>query len=167
MTNANVEKSNLEAEEKLRGKYIMLDRVDVHCIWVSEAVLQLLPDPFPDTPGGEVVTVPGMGVFCDNAMDLVMEHWPKPGKDKKTQYVKSAMKDLNRFGLVGTHAAGVTPTDLKIFEELVTGADWSVRVYAMLECEKRNTFCPDQAVKISREDGLLSVRSVKLFAGIC
>ena len=46
----------------------MLDRVDVHCIWVSPAVLKLLPDPIPDVDGGEVVREPGMGVFCDNAV---------------------------------------------------------------------------------------------------
>ena len=30
---------------------------------------------------------------------------------------------------------------------------------------ERNTFCPDQAVKVGHPDGMLSVRSVKLFAG--
>ncbi|CRK46647.1 hypothetical protein BN1723_020097, partial [Verticillium longisporum] len=45
-----------------------------------------------------------------------------------------------------------------------SSSDWTVRVYAMLECAQRNTYCPDAAAKVSRVSDLLSVRSVKLFA---
>jgi predicted amidohydrolase YtcJ len=129
-------------------------------------VLKLLPDPLPETPGGEVITSPGPGTFCDNAMDLVLKHFPRPDKSQKTAFVKNAMKDLHSFGIVGIHDAGVLPADLKLYEELVEEKDWSLRVYAMLECEIRNTVCLDDAFKVTREDGLLDVRSVKLFAGM-
>jgi predicted amidohydrolase YtcJ len=145
----------------------MLDRVDVHCIWVSNAVLELLPATLPEVPGGEIVTDPGPGVFCDNAMDLVTQYWPRPSAQKKTEFIKAAMAELNKVGLVGMHDAGVTPADLNLYESLVDGDSWTVRVYAMTECEKRNTFCPQDARMILRDDGLLSVRSVKLFAGKC
>ena len=164
----NKSKADLENDAYLKGKYIMLDRVDVHCIWVSEAVLTLLPNPFPGIPGGEVITELGLGVFCDNAMDLVMQQWPKPSREKKTQFVKAAMRELNKVGLIGMHDARLTPQNLELYKELADSDDWTVRVYAMLECEKRNTFCPDDISKFSREDGLLNLRSVKLFAGnIC
>jgi predicted amidohydrolase YtcJ len=143
----------------------MLDRVDVHCIWVSDAVLNLLPDPLPNVPGGEIITNPGKGVFCDNAMDLVMKQWPRPDHTKKTAFVHSAMKELNKVGLVGIHDAGVVPEDVQLYNELADSECWTLRVYAMVECGQRNTFCPDTADKISRDDGLLNVRSVKLFAG--
>lgn len=162
---ADSSKADLESASELHGKYIMLDRVDVHCVWVSQAVLDLLPDPLPETPGGEIVTDPGKGVFCDNAMDLVMDIWPKPDKVKKTQFIQDALKELNKVGLVGMHDAGMTPENLKLLGELADTDSWSLRVYAMLECEKRNTFCPEDAVKLTREDGMLDVRSVKLFAG--
>jgi len=150
----------------LKGKYIMLDRVDVHCIWVSEAVLSLLPSPFPEIPGGEIITDPGPGVFCDNAMDLVMQKWPKPTKEKKTEFVKAAHKALTAVGLVGMHDAGLTPENLELYRTLADGDDFTVRVYAMLECEKRNTFCPDDVKRFEREDGMLTLKSVKLFAGL-
>jgi hypothetical protein len=35
----------------------------------------------------------------------------------------------------------------------------------MLSCPIRNTYCGGQVRKIAREDGKLTVRSVKLFAG--
>ena len=162
---AELSKADLEAAIELRGKYIMLDRVDAHCVWVSQAVLDLLPDPFPDIPGGEIATDPGKGVFCDNAMDPIMEVWPKPDRYEKTRYVQAAIRELNKVGLVGMHDAGVVPKDMNLFKELADTEDWTLRVYAMLECEKRNTFCPQEAVHFARDDGLLQARSVKLFAG--
>ena len=53
----------------------MLDRVDVHCIWVSQPVLDLLPDSIPDVEGGEVVREPGMSVFCDNAVGFLRHNF--------------------------------------------------------------------------------------------
>lgn len=160
----------------------MLDRVDVHCIWISQAVLDLLPNPLPEAPeGGEIITDPGPGVFCDNAIEMVYKHWPRPDKEKKMEFVGKAMKELNKVffrvcsplqpdayikkkvGLVGMHDAGVVPHDLRLYQELAGKPEWSMRVYAMLECEKRNTFCPDQAVRVN--ESMLVVNSVKLFAG--
>lgn len=144
---------------------MMIDRIDVHCTLVSQSVLELLPSNIPDIPGGEIIRTPGMGVFCDNAMNLVMDVWPKPNADMKALQVKSAMAKLNEVGLVGMHDAGATHTTLKLYDELADSDDWTMRVYGMLECEKRNSFCPDEAIQISRDDDRLTVRSVKLFAG--
>ncbi|KAF2876063.1 amidohydrolase family-domain-containing protein [Massariosphaeria phaeospora] len=152
--------SDLEIGGSFKDLYVMLDRVDVHCIWVSQKVLSLLPSPLPSVPGGEI---PAEGVFCDNAMDLVMKHYPKPTKERKTKWIKDAMWELNKLGVVGIHDAGVFPLEVKLYEELVGDDDWNVRVYAMIECETRNTFCPTNAAKISATNGKLHVSSVKLF----
>ncbi|KAK3381287.1 amidohydrolase [Podospora didyma] len=154
----------LESDERLKGRFFMLDRVDVHCTWVSQAVLDLLPDELPDVPGGEIIRTPGMGVFCDNAMDIVMALWPKPSVARKKTFVTSAMRALHEVGLVGMHDAGVFPADIAMYDDLSRTEDWTLRVYAMVECKERNTFCPKDAVKISHDDGMLTVRSVKLFA---
>ncbi|KAI0015996.1 amidohydrolase family-domain-containing protein [Xylariomycetidae sp. FL0641] len=155
---------DLTVDDKLGGKYVMLDRVDVHCIWVSQAVLDLLPGSIPDVPGGEVVRDPGMGVFCDNAMDMVTALFPKPDKKQKQKFLKSAMTKLNEVGLVGMHDAGVTPRNLKLFRELAGNEDWTLRVYAMAECDERNTFCPDEVEQYTSPDDFLGIQSVKLFA---
>ncbi|KAK4466511.1 amidohydrolase 3 [Cladorrhinum samala] len=154
-------------DEELKGKYVMLDRVDVHCVWVSKAVLELVGDLPEDVEGGEIVRQPGMGVFCDNAMDFVLAVWRKPGKERRKEWVGSAMRSLNSVGIVGMHDAGVVPADVAMFEELLSeeGADvWTVRVYAMYECPERNTFCPGLVQKVEAGDGMLKVMSVKLFA---
>ncbi|KAF2759553.1 amidohydrolase [Pseudovirgaria hyperparasitica] len=156
---------DLEADPVLSGKYIMLDRIDVHCIWVSQAVLDLLPKPMPEyVEGGEIVREPGLGVFCDNAMDIVRAMWPKPSGQTKKKWVGSAMRSLNELGIVGVHDAGVMPGQLKMYEELAGGEEWTVRVYAMLECAARNTFCADDARTVKKADGMLVAQSVKLFA---
>lgn len=144
---------------------MMLDRIDVHCSWVSQAVLKLLPEKIPDVPGGDVIRDPGPGVFCDNAIDMVMDLWPKPGREDKARAVKSAMKELNKVGLVGMHDAGVTADNARLYSELADAPDWTVRVYSMLECAKRNTFCPSEAPRIAHQNGMFGLRSVKLFAG--
>ncbi|KAK3383978.1 amidohydrolase [Lasiosphaeria ovina] len=152
------------ADERLKGRFFMLDRIDVHCTWVSQAILDLLPAHLPDVPGGEIVRTPGMGVFCDNAMDLVVALWPKPGIARKKTFIASAMKALHAVGLVGMHDAGVFPDDIAMYDAMSRTDDWTLRVYAMVECKERNTFCPDDATKISHDDGMLTARSVKLFA---
>ena len=158
--------ADLDAKKSLRGKYIMFDRIDVHCVWVSASVLNLLPDLPPEVPGGEIVTDPGRGVFCDNAMDLVTALWPKPNATQKAAYVTHAMRELNKVGLVGVHDAGVTPENLQLYTDLASTKNWTVRVYAMAQCTQRNSFCPDAVARLSRDDGLLSIQSVKLFAGM-
>ncbi|KAI1145893.1 amidohydrolase [Nemania diffusa] len=152
------------ADKDLKDLYIMLDRVDVHCIWVSQAVLDLLPDDIPDVPGGEIVRNPGMGVFCDNAVFPVMGLWPKADSKKKAGFLKSAMKQLNQYGLVGMHDAGVNAENLELFKELAGGEDWTVRVYAMAEYYDRNAICPDPVERYNDPNGFLSIQSVKLFA---
>ncbi|KAM0461128.1 hypothetical protein ACHAPV_004442 [Trichoderma viride] len=156
---------DIEQDEQLRGIFMMLDRIDVHCSWVSQAVLSLLPDEIPNVPGGEVIRDPGPGVFCDNAMDMIMDLWPQPGAEEKARAVKSAMKELNKVGLVGMHDAGVTAETARLYSELASSSpEWTVRVYGMLECDKRNTFCPEDAPIIPDQDAKFALRSVKLFA---
>ncbi len=156
-----------EDDDTLQGLYVMLDRVDGHCIWVSQAVLDLLPDELLDMPGGEIVREPGPGVFCDNAMSLVLNQWPGPSRAQKTEYIRLAMREMRTMGLVGMHDAGAVPQDLQLYSELAGRADagWTMRVYAMVECVERNTFCADDVAGLRQEGDFLSIRSVKLFAG--
>ncbi|KAL3960827.1 hypothetical protein ACCO45_005944 [Purpureocillium lilacinum] len=171
---------DLEADARLAGAYMMLDRIDVHCAWVSQAVLDLLPADVPDVPGGEVIRDPGMGVFCDNAMDQLVALWPAPSPDAKARAVRTALRRLNEVGLVGMHDASSTPADHRMYAAMAAAGDgaWTVRVYAMLECERRNTFCLDDDdgddgdgdgddennLRVERDDDMFTVRSVKLFA---
>ncbi|KAM3549533.1 hypothetical protein MY1884_008698 [Beauveria asiatica] len=156
--------ADIEQDPALGGIYLFVDRIDGHCSLVSQSVLDLLPNPVPDVPGGDVVRDPGPGVFCDNALDMIMARWPRPDDATRAGYVSTAMRALNAVGLVGMHNAGTDPDSVRLLARLADGDAWTVRVYAMRECAARNTFCAEDAKMLEREDGRLTIRSVKLFA---
>jgi predicted amidohydrolase YtcJ len=124
----------------------MLDRVDVHCVWTSQKVLDLLPVPLPDAPpGGVIVKEPGLGVFCDNAMDsIIFPYAPRPNVARKIRWVEAAMAELNKVGIVGVGNAGMRPGDISILESMAEKQHLSIRINVMMECEERNTYCPEQ-----------------------
>lgn len=151
----------------------MLDRVDVHCVLTSQKVLDLLPSPFPEAPaGGVVITDPGPGVFCDNAMDsIVYPVAPTPDVAQKTRWFKTAIAELNKVGIVGAGDAGMRPEDVVILEGMAEMGELTMRVNVMLECAERNTFCPEETkiLKIVEEPkslggNMLMLGGVKLFA---
>ncbi|PBP28539.1 amidohydrolase 3, partial [Diplocarpon rosae] len=165
---------DLAEDPELSELYIMLDRVDVHCVLVSQKVLDLLPSPLPKAPpGGAVVMDPGPGVFCDNAMDaLIYPLAPKPDIAQKTRWFKTALAQLNQVGIVGVGDAGMRPNDVAILESLAEKGELTLRINVMLECAERNTFCPEEIGRLKllkrREQGLggkmLMLGGVKLFA---
>lgn len=151
----------------------MADRVDVHCVLVSKAVLSQLPKPLPPAPpGGVIITDPGPGVFCDNAMDeIIYPLFPKPDVEKKTRWFKKAMAELNKVGIVGMGDAGMRPDDIRILEEMAKKGELTVRMNVMLECLIRNTYCPDDIAGVELfknprgiADDMLMSGGVKLFA---
>lgn len=153
----------------------MLDRVDVHCVLTSGKVLDLLPNPLPEAPpGGVVVTDPGPGVFCDNAMDVIVYPVaPKPGVEQKTRWFKTALAELNKVGIIGVGDAGMRPEDVSILESLAGKGELTLRINVMLECAERNTYCPDETKDLKLLDALaaeglggstLMLGGVKLFA---
>ncbi|KAH8815530.1 amidohydrolase family-domain-containing protein [Xylogone sp. PMI_703] len=163
----------LSQDSELKDLYMMLDRVDVHCVWVSTPVLSLMPTPLPESPpGGVVVTDPGPGVFCDNAMDeIIFPLAPKPSISQRTRWFKLAMEELNKVGIVGVGDAGMRPADVQILESLALNGELTTRISVMLECKERNTFCPEEILGLKllySPSGMggdtLKLGGVKLFA---
>ncbi|CZT51073.1 related to amidohydrolase family protein [Rhynchosporium secalis] len=164
----------LAEDSALADLYIMLDRVDVHCVLTSQKVLNLLPNPLPEAPpGGVIITDPGPGVFCDNAMDVIISPIsPKPDVAQKTRWFKAALTELNKVGIIGVGDAGMRPEDVAILETLAEKGDLNLRINVMLECAERNTYCPDETKDLklleAGKDGIggstLMLGGVKLFA---
>ena len=165
--------AELSDDPELAGLYIMLDRVDVHCVLTSQKVLDLLPHPLPEAPpGGVVVIDPGPGVFCDNAMDAIIYPLaPKPDVADKTRWFKKAMAELNSVGLVGMGDAGMRPDDVLILESMAGNQEMTLRINVMLECDERNTYCPEETKRLKLLDApnglggsMLMLGGVKLFS---
>jgi predicted amidohydrolase YtcJ len=152
---------------------MMLDRVDVHCVLTSQKVLDLLPNPLPKPPpGGFIITDPGPGVFCDNAMDAIINPIaPKPDVETKTRWLKTAMAELNKVGVTGAGDAGMRPQDVMILEDMAVKGEMSMRINVMLECPERNTYCPQKLTELKlleaskgMGDNKLILGGVKIFA---
>jgi predicted amidohydrolase YtcJ len=150
----------------------MLDRVDIHCVWTSNKVLSLLSDPLPEAPpGGEVITNPGPGVFCDNAIDAIISPLaPKPDASRKINWLKTAMGELNKVGITAMSDAGMRAEDVLILQDLARRGELSVRIRVMAECAVRNTYCHQdlRQIKVMRDGSgggdMLLFGGVKLFA---
>lgn len=150
----------------------MLDRVDVHCVLVSEKILGRLGKTLPTAPpGGMVITDPGPGVFCDNSMDAII--WPIAPRIyqwRKVQWLQNAMKELLKVGIVGVGDAGMRQTDIKAYQKMLGHDEMLIRVRVMLECKERNTFCPKESGHLDnmedhgRGRSMLMLGGVKLFA---
>ncbi|KAK6338616.1 hypothetical protein TWF696_009427 [Orbilia brochopaga] len=153
---------DLAVDARLKDLYIALFRVDVHCVWVSEAVLRLLGDPLPPSPPGG--TIPTRGVFCDNAMDLVYEVMPEPTEEDVETYLTTAIPELHKVGLVGVMDAATARREIPVYKRLAETGRLGLRVYGMAECGVRNTFCDVQKEEIINRDGMFMLRAVKLFA---
>jgi predicted amidohydrolase YtcJ len=139
--------------------YILLYRVDVHCLWVSAPILSLLHSSPVAPPGG---TIPSPGVFCDNAMDLVLALLPPATTAQKKHYITTAQKQLHTYGIVGLHDAGVLAEDRALYASMESRGELGLRINAMIECRVHNSFCSLEATRINTP--MLTVRSVKLFA---
>ena len=159
-------------DPELKDLYIMLDRVDVHCVLVSEKILGRLSNPLPPAPpGGMVITDPGPGVFCDNSMDAII--WPLAPKHyqwQKVKWLENAQAELNKLGIVGVGDAGIRQSDVQSYRKMIDHGHMTLRVRVMLECKVRNSFCPEEVGWLRMLDGhrtgahLLMLGGVKLFA---
>ncbi|KAF3905614.1 hypothetical protein ABW21_db0200561 [Orbilia brochopaga] len=154
--------ADLGADPRLRGLYIILYRVDVHCVWVSEAVVRLLGETLPDPPHGG--TIPTRGVFCDNAIDLITEVMPEPTEEDVETWITTAIPELQKVGLVGVMDAATAPREVPVYRRLAEEGRLGLRVYGMAECPQRNTFCDAQKEEVINRDGMFMLRAVKIFA---
>jgi predicted amidohydrolase YtcJ len=151
----------------LSDLYMMLDRVDVHCVLTSQKVLDLLPNPLPEAPpGGFIITDPGPGVFCDNAMDAIINPIaPKPDVAQKTRWFKAAMAELNKVGVTGAGDAGMRPQDIMILEDMAVKGELSMRLNVMIECPERNTYCPQDLTDLKLLEAPKGMGENKLILG--
>jgi len=159
--------SDLEADPILKNRPIVLARVDVHAYWVSPTVLTLLGDLPIEVPGGLIVRdeedgSKPTGVFLDNAMDLVLKVIPPWTDNDRLDYLRATVQEMLKWGMTRVHDASSELADLEFFKKLDKRGLLPIRIYAMVACNPRDSFCGDG---VERYDGkMLSIRSVKLFA---
>ncbi|KAH9177302.1 amidohydrolase 3 [Lactarius sanguifluus] len=157
---------DIDREPLLRGRSIVLARIDWHAYWVSNAVLSKLTDLPKVVDGGLVVRDEAgkpTGVFVDNAMSLI--HKPDPTDAEILEDFETTMSDALRVGLTTIHDAGSPPSTIAFFQRMADEGCLPIKVY-MMGHVNFNDYLSSQIPRLINY-GLhrrLTVRSVKLFA---
>jgi predicted amidohydrolase YtcJ len=149
---------------------VVLERIDGHAILANAAAMKVagVTAATRDPAGGKIERFPNgepTGVFIDNASQLVERFIPAPTRDDIREATLNAIKEAQKFGLVGIHDAGEPRHVIDIFEEMAKAGEFGLRGYIMVGDDSaaiRHYFArgPQSALY----DGRLWIRSVKLYS---
>ena len=150
---------------------VYLTRVDGHAALVNAKAMDAatLTSATQDPSGGRIErrTTGGApsGVLVDRAMGLVGRVIPPLTRDQTREAVLAAIKEANRWGLVGVHDAGVGRSTIDVYEELAREGLYNLRNYVMISSDDSTLAHyfgrrPQNALY----DGRVWIRSIKISA---
>ncbi|KAJ7729505.1 amidohydrolase family-domain-containing protein [Mycena maculata] len=162
--------ADLSSDPLLRGRPILLFRVDVHAAWVSERVLELMA-PLPpdlDVEGGTIIRDASgepTGILVDNAMSLIPQ--PPWAPEQYVDFFNTAVAEALKFGLTSVHDASTNPDAVTFFKGVAEAGKLPIRLYLMAVpfSENFTDWQPSQIERLTNygAHGRLNLRSVKLF----
>jgi predicted amidohydrolase YtcJ len=139
-----------------------------HALWVNSRALEMaeITRDTPDPEGGEVLrsaaTGEPMGIFTEQAIQLVSQQIPKPGPAEIEEALVQAIPRLHEAGLVGIHDCEGSEA-LGAFQRLAAEGDLSLRVLMHIPVEEL-----DSAIRLGLRTGfgheMLRIGAVKAFA---
>lgn len=159
-----------EMLDRAAGKRpVLLRRVDGHAAWASTAALALagVTAATPDPAGGSILRDARgepTGVLIDNAVSLVTSAIPAPDEPEVRRRLRLAAEHCLRLGVTSVHDAGVSWERAQLMKELAAAGELGVRVHAMYDDEAATLAAALQAGPWTSDDGMLSLRAVKLYA---
>ncbi len=148
---------------------VALSRVDFHALWCNDLALRAagIGAGTPDPPGGRILRRPDgapSGVLIDTAMDLVRRAIPKPAGRETEEWLLRSLRALAAAGLTCVHDASAGPEALAAYARLAERDELPLRVYAMIDGQGPALAEQMQEWRQRPAGGMLTVRSVKLFA---
>jgi predicted amidohydrolase YtcJ len=148
---------------------VALSRVDVHALWCNELALRAagIVASTADPPGGRILRRRDgspSGVLIDTAMDLVRRAIPRPVARETEEMLLRSLRALAAAGLTCVHDASAGPEVLAAYARLAERDELPVRVYAMIDGQGPGLEEEMRAWRERPSIGMLTVRSVKLFA---
>jgi len=149
---------------------VVLTRVDGHALLANAAAMRAagITAATKDPEGGRIerdARGEPTGVFVDNAQSLIGRAVPEPSRDDTRQSILQAVKEANRWGLVGLHDAGASRMTIDLYEELAREGRLDLRVYVMIGDDSAaiaHYFARGPQNGLS--DGRVWIRAVKLYA---
>ena len=149
---------------------VVLERVDGHAILVNARAMELahVTAQTADPAGGRILRNADRsptGIFVDDAEGLIGRVVPPLSSEQTRDAVLAAVAEVNRWGLVGVHDAGVGASTIDIYEELARAGRYNLRNYVMIAGDSNNlrrylARGPQQALY----DGRIWLRAIKLVA---
>lgn len=141
-----------ESSEILKGRKIVLKRIDVHALWVSKSVIQEVEDSLPtgklpkEVEGGLILKDQDgkpTGIFIDNAMNLIIDVQPRLSLEEKEQYLSDSIEELLSFGITNVGDAALEPETYQILKKKDKENRMKIRVWGMLDCSthEQGPFC--------------------------
>ncbi|MFL5578241.1 MAG: amidohydrolase [Gemmatimonadaceae bacterium] len=149
---------------------VWLERVDGHAGLANLAAMRAagVTATTGDPAGGRIERDAGgapSGVFVDNAQGLVGRAVPAPSRAEVREAVLAAVKEANRWGLVGIHDAGASRATIEVYEELARAGRFTLRDYVMVSDDSADfAYYFARGPRSALYDGHLWVRAVKLYA---
>jgi predicted amidohydrolase YtcJ len=116
---------------------VYLTRVDGHAGLANAAAMRVanVTAASKDPSGGKVErTASGdpTGVFIDNAQSLVERSIPASTREETRQAIRAAIRESQRWGLVGLHDAGESRATIDLMEEMAKAGEIPFRLYVMV-----------------------------------
>ncbi len=152
-------------DENLGHRNVVLRRIDGHAALVNQKVLDLAGiDANTKVEGGVIEVKDGKctGILIDNAVDLVTELIPENNVAQKLYLAKQAEQNCIEKGLTSVCDAGVDYEDAMIYFDWYKNDKLKIKMYAMLNPNKRNT--STFLLKGAYKDENLSITSFKFYA---
>ncbi len=149
---------------------VVLTRVDGHAILANAAAMKAagVTAATQDPSGGRIERFPNgepTGVFVDNAKALVERVIPAPTRTEIREATLAAIKESQKYGLVGVHDAGEPMNVIDVFEEMAKAGEFGLRNYVMVSDDSAavaHYFArgPQSALY----DGRIWIRAIKLYS---
>ena len=149
---------------------VVLERVDGHAVLANAAAMRAagITAATKDPSGGKIerdARGEPTGVFIDNAMELVTRAQPALTPDEMRQAILGAVKEANRWGLVGLHDAGASRATIDLYEQLARAGQLDLRVYVMISDDSAAiAHYLARGPQSALYDGKVWIRAIKLYA---
>ena len=148
---------------------VWLERIDGHAGWANSKAMELsgISSQTKTPSGGDIIRDSEgkpIGVFIDNAMDLILSNIAKPTKKENKNALITAMNSLASLGLTSVHDAGISQNELVLYKELASENNMAIRINAMLYLPTDNWAQVLNEGLYRSKDNMLTFNSVKIQA---
>lgn len=167
---------NSRISELFPQRPVILHHSSSHALMANQKALDLagIKQDTPDPEGGRIVRDPegnATGVLEENAMNLVMRLYRERQNhqtlemegDNLKKYLDSATQRCLSFGITTFVDAGITPSDLKTYQDYHKKQGLNIRVWAMASGPSLLKGDFSNQLPFESEDGRLLVKGAKAF----